>query len=370
MKAILILLLSLSSFALAEKTFASKPIAMDEVVSAITWIKLPVDLPTVRISESSDQITFKVLDDVYTMTRDGDRFKLVRTAHYRWSNQTYDENVILDSMAIEKILVFVKAKKREAAVLPTDIFNSSIRNKTPPTGFQNSLSFFQCSSDLPAKILPNGTALPILQHTWMQNGAGESFGMPSTDDSSYFGGRAHIRTPDSFIGRGPQHLNCSPAWIPVGQDESLFSKKLACVARSLSLEQNPVFDDSRVTQNWIAHFDYHALDRNCLMATRFVLSCAGALAPQVVNAGIGGKYEWNDLYSVSEIHGDLHLAILNLRNQLNQYRRQKSILDLANMTETLMNQAIDLDSKLRGVSGNDTPKTLQEICQLALDQCP
>ena len=152
-------------------------------------------------------------------------------------------------------------------------------------------------------------------------------------------------------------------------EEKTISKKITCIARTVSLPQNPVFDEKILDQSWIAHFDYHALERNCLMATRFVLECAGAKASQNVNTGIGGKFDWNDQYSVSEVSPELKSSILNLRAQLNQYRSEKSILSLSTRANELMDQALSFDAQLRGVDFPNQVKSLREICEKSLEQC-
>jgi len=342
---------------------------MSEVASAVAWIKFDPELPFLITAEAEDQISFRVFNDVYTITRTDQNYKIVRDRYFRWFHKMGEEITTLDALTVEKVLKFVNAKSRAEAILNSDLFKSSMREQKLPAGFQASKSIFQCKSDLPARNQDGSIVYQILQHTWIQNGVDESFGMPNTDEATYFGGRAHIRTPDSFIGRGPKHLECSPVWFSSDQDEKVLSKKVACVARSLSLPQNPVFDSAILNQPWVAHFDYHALERNCLLATRFVLECAGANPSQVVNAGIGGKFNWFDLYSVSEISAELKNAILGLRAQLKMIRDQEVLADLQSSTEKLMNQALDLDSRIRGVTGDSRKKTLHEICDLALDRC-
>lgn len=338
---------------------ADKKIPMAEIASAFTWIKIAPEFPVIITAESDDQIAFRFFDTVYTITRQKHDFKV--------TNKT--ETEIFDSLTIEKILKFVKAKKRGDAVLNHDAFLLSIKDQKTPEGYKNSKSIYQCSSDLPARISQNGGPInKILQHTWVQNGSQESFGMPNTDESTYFGGRAHIRTPDSFIVRIPKHLECSPVWIPESEDEQATSKRIACVSRAISLGQNPIFD-GELMQDWVPHFDYHALERNCLVATRFALECAGAKASQVVNSGIGGKLNWEDIYSVGYLPSELKSAILELRAQLNLIRNEETIVELAKRTEALMNEALGLDSRLRGVEGFTRPANLREICNLALTQC-
>ena len=366
-KTFLILLsLFLSSYDRAEAR-----LEMNEVASAFTWFKIAPDFPVVVISKGDDQVSFRVFDDVYTITSEEHLYKIVKNHYLQDSMGSEVEMVKIDSMAIEKILKFVKAKDRSQAVLNSDLFKNSIRFKKNPEGLQPSQTIYQCSSDLPTRIAyGRGPISRILSHTWIQNGAQESFGMPDTDDSTYFGGRAHIRTPDSFILRGPKHLECTSVYIPDSVDEPSFSKRVACVARSLSIPQNPIFENGLVEQQWVAHFDYHALERNCLMATRFALECAGAHASQVVNVGIGGQFDWSDLYSVSDVPMDLKNSILELRHQLETYRHQISISDFPARSEEILNQALDLDAKLRGVIGISKPKNLREICNLALESCP
>lgn len=340
---------------------------MSEVASAFTWIKIAPELPVITTAESEDQIVFRFFDTLYTITREKHDFKVVKKVYTFESEKT--ETEIFDSLVLEKILKFVKAKKRGDAVLPSDAFLLSIKEQPAPEGMKNSKAIYQCSSDLPARISQNGGPVnKILQHTWIQNGPEESFGMPNTDESTYFGGRAHIRTPDSFIVRIPKHLECAPVWIPAAEDESVLSKRITCVSRALSLSQNPMFD-GELLQEWVAHYDYHALDRNCLVATRFALECAGAKASQVVNSGIGGKLDWADVYSVSEVPISLKNAVMELRAQLNLLRNEESILALAKRAETLIDEAIGLDSLLRGATGPSRPANLREICNLALEKC-
>lgn len=341
---------------------AEKKIAMSEVVTAFTWIKIAPDFPVIFTSQAEDEAHFRVFDDEYSVTRDKQKIKIVKNN---------EEMANLDLITLEKILKFVKAKKKSEAILNADVFESSIQNKVPPQGFKKSETIFQCKSDLPSRITQNGTVFnQIMQHTWLQNGLNESFGMPNTDEAGYFGGRAHLKSPDSFIGKGPKHLKCEAVNLPVDTDEKTVSKKITCVARTLSLPQSPIFEEKLLEQKWIAHFDYHALKRNCLMAARFVLECSGANAPQNANFGIGGKFDWNDPYSVSEVTPELKTAILNLRDQLNQYRSEKSILALPTKATELMDQALNLDAQLRGVSSPNGSKSLKEICAAALENCP
>lgn len=355
------------SLFLSTLAHADQKIAMKDVASAFTWIKIAPELPLVITAESEDQIAFRFFDDAYTITREKHEFKISKSTYTSGSGKM--ETEFLDEVLVEKILKFVRAKRRAAAILSEDTFQQSIKTRKIPEGYQESKTVYQCSSDLPSRIMQNGSPVnQILQHTWIQNGAMESFGMPNTDESTYFGGRAHIRSPDSFIARGPKHLECSPVWIESQENEKKISERIACVSRAISLPQNPVFEGD-LSQDWVAHFDYHALERNCLVATRFALECAGAKASQVVNAGIGGKLDWTDTYSYSEVSPTLKLQVMELRAQLDLLRKESSIADTSKRAQALIGMAIELDARIRGVGEPSKPANLREICNLALAKC-
>jgi len=364
---------------------AAKPISLKDVVSAFTWMKLGPHFPVTINTQSENQVSFRVFDDVYTI-KNGDQtlyqatpdsevnyeqnFKINRLSFQHGSSTSNQEAIVLSGHTVEKILKFVQAQERSSGALEPQVFLESIHENTPPAGYQFSKSLYQCRSDLPSRITHNGSVVnEILQHTWIQNGAAESFGMPNTDAGTYFGGSAHIRTPDSFIIRGPKRLECAPVLIPDTLSAEKISKKALCVARSISLPQDPIFTEGALNQDWIAHFDYHALERNCLVAVRFALECAGAAAPQVVNAGIGGTLRWDDVYSVSAVTLEEKAGIAELQESLKKFRELDSISTLPEVAEDLLNQAIGVDAGLRGVSGNSIPKNLREICDFALQKC-
>lgn len=346
-----------------------KNIPWNEVISAFMWIKVQPDFPVIMNSESESQASFRIFNDVYTLTRLRSSFKIDRLTYLRDLPGTQEESVELPVLTVEKILRFVKARARARGVLPPDIFLNSIQTQTAPEGFQPSSSLYQCRSDLPARIKVDGNViLEILQHTWIQNGAAESFGMPNTDNATYFGGSSHIRTPDSFIVRGPKHLECSPMWVPADKDQAKLSEKIRCVAKHLSLPQEPIFDEP-VKQGWVAQFDYHALERNCLLAVRFMAECAGGFASQVVNAGIGGKVNWDYPYSVSSVSSAMRISIAEVNAYLQKLRDLQGISTLPPMAEEILDRAIELDAQLRGISGKSETKNLEEICDLALQSC-
>ena len=384
-----LLLLSVLISATPASAYEAKWIPLSDVVSAFTWIKLGPHFPVALSTETYEEVTFRIFDDVYTITNadqtwnDGpnnsgfyeQNFKISRLSYLHNTSTTNLEAIVLSAHTVEKILKFVQINDRSEGVLTTDVFLNSIQEGTPPNGYQFSKSVYQCRSDLPSRIMQNGSVVnEILQHTWIQNGPLESFGMPNTDQGTYFGGSAHLRTPDSFIIKGPKHLECAPVLIPdtsVDQNgEENISQRAVCVARSLSLPQDPIFSEGALKQDWVAHFDYHALERNCLVAVRFALECAGAQASQVVNAGIGGHLQWNDVYSVSTVTPELKAEIVELQAALKNFRNSDSISHLPTTAEDLLNQAIELDAKLRGVSGNSAPRNLREICDFALQKCP
>jgi len=373
-----------SAFAISGRTsihpgVIQRWIPLNEAVSSFTWMKWGPNFPVQSYDDGDEAVSFTVFDDAYTVASlspandqglDEQNFRIVRSSY--WKGVGNREEILLPAHTVEKILKFVSADERASGVLTTDDFLESILSHVPPPGFIDSNSVYQCSSDLPSRITKDGSIVnEILNHTWLQNGPELSFGMPDTDEGTYFGGNAHIRTPDSFIIRDPKHLSCAPVLIPQieAADEEKISKKIQCVERSLSLPQDSVFTDGVLTQEWVAHFDYHALERNCLMAVRFVLECAGTAAPQVVNAGIGGRFQWNDLYSVSVVTDEMKSAAMELQREIQQFRNQNSISLLPAFSEALTTKAIELDYQLRGVAGDSVPKTLREICDLSLQKC-
>ena len=145
MKLFLFLPLLFCSYAHAEK------IALKDVASALVWIKVSPEFPVLTTAESEKQISFRVLDDTYTITQSGRSYLVFR--------QPGDELITLDSMIVEKILKFVKAKDRAEAVLTPEVFQNSIQEEKIPAGFQNSKTIYQCKSDLPARIQQNGNIL-------------------------------------------------------------------------------------------------------------------------------------------------------------------------------------------------------------------
>ena len=365
---LLSLILSPTSFAQGD---LSKPLSMSDVMHAFTWIKIAPELPVMINTEGDDQISFRFFDDVYTIDRGYDQgsenFKVTRVSYTHGTNITHTEKAVLDSMLIEKILKFANASHRERGELTSSEFEQSIQADLIPSGFQASKTIYQCNSDLPARNGDGTVFNKILNHTWIQNGASESFGMPNTDEATYFGGVAHLRTPDSFIGKGPKQLKCSPVLIPDDQDEAKISKNVRCIAKSLSLAQTPIFESPM--QDWVANFDYHALERNCLMAVRFVLECAGAKASQIVNDGIGGAVDYTRAYSVTTMTPSMKESISGLQDVLQSIRTQDRIDILPPIADALMDLAIEIDSKIRGASGDPAPKNLQEICTLARQNC-
>ena len=332
-------------------------------MDSFLWVKVAAGFPAEVKSESADQIVFRVFDDHYTITRRKGEFRI----------QNSKELTTLQASTLEKIQKFVIAKRRTDAALSADQFKQSIHVESPDSGYRVSSSLFQCSSDLPAKFkVTAGVVGRILSHTWLQNGAFESFGMPFTDEGTYFGGRAHIRTPDSFIERKPKHLKCSPVFVrqDATQSEEALSKKAACIARKMSIPQDPVFDESVIGGGWVPHFDYHVLGHNCLKAVRFMLECAGAKAPKSVNLGIGGSFEWDEVNSVSEVGQALRLQIIDARDTLEMIRKLDTLANLDAKANQLVDQANWLDAEVRGQSGGTTTqKTLREICDLMKESC-
>lgn len=152
------------------------------------------------------------------------------------------------------------------------------------------LTIEQCESDLPVKI-PG--ARQILKHTWLRYGD-ESWGMPYTDQHTYFGGRAHLYSPDPFLIKGPKHLRCLSI---EGLENPKASARAACLARKISIP-GALTD---LVSGWTAHWDYHALKRNCLSLVRFVAECAGGKIPLLPNAGVGGKVDWEKLFFVNQV---------------------------------------------------------------------
>lgn len=347
---------------------AAPALAMRDVASAFLWIKFDPQFPAVFTREEKDFILFRVFDERYLIERKKHSFIIYRKP-FPVSSGSPEETTTIDAIDVEKILYFSKADERARAVLNRDQFYSSIRAVPPPSGFQNSKTIFQCKSDLPSRPpAQNGPLNQILHHTWIQNGRGESFGMPNTDQATYFGGLAHIRRPDSFIIRGPTHLDCAPVWSPLDRDEREWSKEVACIAGVLSVSQNPIFG-SEVLPSWVADFDYHVLERNCLLATRFVIECAEGKAPITINSGIGGSLNWNDLYAIHELSPLIPTEVRRLKGELAQLRLEDSIQNLSSRIEPLLNQALEVDSMARGVKAIQVPKNLREICDLALKAC-
>lgn len=357
----MVLKLVLTSLLLSSPAIA-KNLPWNDVVSSIVWLKIAPEFQVEPISIGRDEVSFYVFSDLYTVTRQKDYFLIQRG----------QELSRVQTLTIEKALIFVKAKRRDDAFLTRDAFHQSIHPVEPPIGYFNSKFLYQCRSDLPVKFKIDGLPVDqLLKHTWLQNGSAESFGMPFTDEGTYFGGRSHIRTPDSFIERKPKHLDCSPVWIPENEvDEEKFSKNAACIARTLSLPQDTVFEGGVIDQAWSVNLDYHVLDRNCLKATRFMLECAGAKAPQVVNAGIGGKFEWDEMVSISVVKADHRDAIRKLRLELEDLRQNQNISNLDSEAVQLLDQALKVDSGIRGEEvGTSIPKTLREVCDLAHATC-
>ncbi len=341
---------------------AANVLPWSDAVSAFVWLKIAPDFPVQTVSIGRDEITFRLFDDVYEMTRASHHFLIRRGP----------ELSIVPNETMEKAVHFVKAKKRGDAILPPDAFLQSIRIVEPPSGSVLSRTIHQCKSDLPVRIRVEGLPIDrILKHTWLQNGSEESFGMPFTDSGTYFGGLAHLRTPDSFIARNPRHLECSPVFIP-GADsaEPGNSERIACVARSLSMPQEPVFQGGMDDKSWVANLDYQVFDRNCLKAVRFVLACAGAKESQEVNAGIGGAFDWNEIASISPIKPEHRQSILAIRRLLDELRASAAIVDLGAKAEVLLNEAIATDAEIRGeAKGSSIQRSLREICGLARSEC-
>ncbi len=339
------------------------PLTMKDVMESFLWAKIGTEFPAEILSESSHQIGFRVFDEPYSITRTQSGFQVQNTA----------EQTLLQSSTIEKIHLFVVAQKRSHASLNADQFKQSIRMESPESGYRWSHSLFQCSSDLPVKFrYSSGLVGKRLSHTWLQYGAYESFGMPFTDEGTYFGGSAHIRSPDTFIERKPKNMKCSPVWVKQdeSQDEEVFSKKAACIARKMSLPQDPIFNESLISGRWVPHLDYHVFKRNCLKAVRFILECADAKAPLNVNWGIGGSFDWNEKALISEVGQTLRSSISKVRESLEVIRRLDSMENLDIRLNQLIDHANELDAEIRGQSGQDaSTKSLREICHLIQESC-
>ncbi len=338
-------------------------ISMKEVMESFLWAKVGVSFPAEVLSESQNHIGFRVFDEHYSITRIKSGFRV----------QNSLEQTTLQTSTIEKISRFVIAQKRAVASLNEDQLKQSIQFQKPDLGYQWSNSLFQCSSDLPVKFrFSTGVVERVLSHTWLQNGAHESFGMPFTDESTYFGGSAHIRSPDSFIERNPKHLKCSPVWV--AQDESRteanLSQKAACIARKMSMPQDPIFGESLISEGWVPHLEYHVFLRNCLKAVRFMLECADAKAPLSVNWGIGGSFDWNEKASVSYVEQELRMKIMDARNSLESIRRNETMENFDFRINLLLDHANQLDAKVRGQSGHGTQtQSFREICNLFRRSC-
>ncbi len=328
----------------------------------MVWLKVAPDFPVQINSIGKDEVSFSVFSDRYVVTRSKSHYLIHRG----------NELSLMPLETVEKALYFVKAKKRDDAILPEDAFLQAIHPIPAPMGYVTSTQLYQCRSDLPLRIRIDGIPVDqILKHTWLQNGSAESFGMPFTDEGGYWGGLAHVRTPDSFIARKPKHLDCAPVWVPDSvTDEVEFSNRAACIARVISLPQDPIFEGQVISQSWSANLDYHVLDRNCLKAVRFLLACAGAVEPQQVNSGIGGDFDWNEQAAITVIKASHRDSILKVRSALEELRNQQTIADLGSKAEVILNAALDVDASIRGAKkGSVTSKTLRQICQLAQDTC-
>jgi hypothetical protein len=341
----------------------SSELSMKEVMNAFLWIKVGTEFPAQVNSESENEISFLVFDEAYRIQREPSGFRIENSVE--WTS--------LSLPTVEKILPHVISQNRADASLTEEQFKKSISIEIPKKDFQVSKSLYQCSSDLPMKYKEVRDTLGwLFSHTWLQQGPFESFGMPFTDDGTYFGGRAHLRSPDSFIERKPRDLKCSPVFVPVDSkvDEVTFSQRATCIARKMSLSQDPILGEGTLPQGWIPHLDYHVLSRNCLKATRFVLECAGAKAPFSVNLGIGGAFRWDEKNSVTWVGQGTVQEIHELRDELKAIRQLETMTQLEMVANRVLDHAHQLDSFVRGQSsGSSQTKSLGEMCELIRSSC-
>lgn len=175
-------------------------------------------------------------------------------------------------------------------------------------GFKKSKYVYQCSAPLPAtsdKFPLND--LTQMYHTWLEVGA-DSYGMPFTQDETYFGGNAVISSPDPFLPLTNASKTCEPIHQPVSEDDYKYAEKFKCVAEKFSVKNN-ILDDVLFQGNSSVvktiYFQYNALTNNCLSAVKFVTECAGGRISQNPNLGVGADIEEENLmvqlYSVANL---------------------------------------------------------------------
>lgn len=148
----------------------------------------------------------------------------------------------------------------------------------------------QCSAPLPIA----SDALPVevtqMFHTWLEIDK-DSYGMPFTDKKSYFGGMAHLFSPDPFERYTKNTKVCDPVYVDINADENKITKKIKCMAEKASLNTNI---NKFKLKDWQTTFDYHVFKNNCLSAINFLSNCGGFILSQSPNLGIGGKINYTD----------------------------------------------------------------------------
>lgn len=336
---------------------------LQDAATAIAWThagfeSAPSDIRTVKSDGNS--LTVEIARDTYTLTS-AENGAVIAVGG---GNQAFlPASFISNAIAAADIGVRAHGKLSDAT------FKSSLREHVyNPAVFEPSTVAYQCTSDLPSRYTPSGSIINrTFNHTWLQLGPAISYGMPNTDTRSYFGGRAHIRSPDSFVYMDPKHLECTPIDVRKGTD---FDGKIACIANALSAPQHPLLAGG-VNRQFILHLDYHALEHNCLSAVRFIAECAGGYAPWSPNVGVGGFVGWDVVYSMTRVTNDFYV-VANLASQISSLVRAMAPLESfkpQNSSELLMAiAAVNLNDRAIGtlVSNLARPSAGQSPAEIEL----
>lgn len=242
-------------------------------------------------------------------------YKLEKIDSKKWKlSDAAGLNLTLDDSDLQSLDKLIEAEEVSQARLdPTQHLKT--KNLIPmPAGYENSSSVYQCTSNIEVSI-------GILKHTWLEIPGHGSFGMPYTDEHTYFGGRAHIFSPDPFLFLDSSGKKCSPLYRSSKSTENDFLRNISCIANELSLPVN-IYSKSLSTKTSVIHLDYSALDHNCLTAIKFLVECANGFVSQNPNLGVGGELKWDRNFSVKKLPEEfeqIHKLFLDFKSKLTDH---------------------------------------------------
>lgn len=145
---------------------------------------------------------------------------------------------------------------------------------------------YVCTAPLPTDLLPTFFGpLTQLRHAWIDIN-GSSYGLPYTNEETYFGGSAVLKNPDPFVSDLVNNHYCTPIYYHKRNSEEEFSRDIKCVANTLAN-----FGEFELNEKLFVNFDYHALKHNCTSATKLIATCSRSVLSQVPNLEVGSNPE-------------------------------------------------------------------------------